>query len=131
MGNFISTLKVAKQPHPLKPEKAPERYANYISGRQLFYDWQREEAIHLSITQLDQEGNLTSAYDVDSALEQIRKCGEIVQNQMAFWNAFWTIPMGAYGVREGTLPGISFPRNAFNTINAASGATGGGMSTNL
>lgn len=130
-GNFISTLKIAKQPHPLEPQKAPERYANYISGRQLFYDWQREEAIHLSITQLDPEGNLTSAYDVDSAIDQIRKCGEIVQNQMAFWNAFWTIPMGAYGVREGTLPGISFPRNAFNTINAASGATGGGMSTNL
>jgi hypothetical protein len=50
---------------------------------------------------------------------------------MHFWNAFWTIPMGTYGPRPGTLPGIGFPRNAFNQINAASGATGGGMSTNL
>jgi hypothetical protein len=39
--------------------------------------------------------------------------------------------MGAYGPRAGTLPGIGFPRNAFNQINAASAATGGGMSTNL
>jgi hypothetical protein len=50
---------------------------------------------------------------------------------MHFWNAFWTIPMGVYGERKGSMPGIAMPRNAFNTINAASGATGGGMSTNL
>ena len=50
---------------------------------------------------------------------------------MRFWNAFWTIPMGVYGPREGGLPGIEMPRNAFNQMNAASGATGGGMSTNL
>jgi hypothetical protein len=50
---------------------------------------------------------------------------------MHFWNAFWTILMGAYGKREGTLEGIGFPRNEFNSINAATGATGGGMSTNL
>jgi hypothetical protein len=39
--------------------------------------------------------------------------------------------MGTYGERQGSIPGVAFPRNAFNTINAASGATGGGMSTNL
>jgi hypothetical protein len=39
--------------------------------------------------------------------------------------------MGTYGHREGGIPGVEFPRNAFNTINAASGATGGGMGTNL
>jgi hypothetical protein len=50
---------------------------------------------------------------------------------MHFWNAFWTVPMGTYGEREGSIPGIAFKRNAFNNINAASGATGGGMSTNL
>jgi hypothetical protein len=50
---------------------------------------------------------------------------------MHFWNAFWTILMGTYGHREGGIPGMEFPRNAFNAVNAASGATGGGMSTNL
>lgn len=39
--------------------------------------------------------------------------------------------MGTYGERPGTLPGMAFKRNGFNKINAASGATGGGMSTNL
>jgi hypothetical protein len=50
---------------------------------------------------------------------------------MHFWNAFWAIPMGTYGEREGTIPGVAFKRNGFNQINVASGATGGGMSTNL
>ena len=130
-GNFISTLKIVGRPHPLDPDMPPERYANHISGRQLFYDWDREDAIHLSITQLGNEGTAPPAYDVSTAIEELERCGELVRGQMAFWNAFWTIPMGAYGKREGTLEGISFPRNAFNTINAASGATGGGMSTNL
>ena len=62
---------------------------------------------------------------------EMRALGGMVRGQMHFWNAFWTIPMGTYGHREGGIPGIEFRRNAFNQMNAASGATGGGMSTNL
>ncbi len=130
-GNFISTKKVVNRPHPDDPSLPPERYANYVSGRQLFYDWEREDAIHLSIEQLGAEGTHPPAYAPDAAAEQLRRCGELVRGQMHFWNAFWTILMGAYGERPGTLPGFGFPRNAFNKMNAASGATGGGMSTNL
>ncbi|MBW2295268.1 MAG: hypothetical protein JRG94_23610, partial [Deltaproteobacteria bacterium] len=130
-GNYISTLKVVSRPHPLDPEMPPERYANYLSGRQLFYDWEREDAIHFSITQLGAEGTAPAAYTAKQAAEELRRCGELVRAQMHFWNAFWTIPMGIYGKRDGSLPGIEFPRNGFNTINAATGATGGGMSTNL
>jgi hypothetical protein len=136
-GNFISTLKVVGKPHPTDPELGPERYANYISGRQLFNDWQREEAIHLEIEAVDemdeQDAAATAslAYGPERAAAELRRCGELVRGQMHFWNAFWTILMGTYGHREGGIPGVEFPRNAFNTINAASGATGGGMSTNL
>ena len=130
-GNFISTLKVIDKAHPTDPAVQPERYATYVSGRQLFNDWESEEAIHLEITQLGNEGSHAPAYSPERAAQEIRHFGEIVQNQMVFWNAFWTIPMGTYGERPGTIPGIGFKRNAFNQINAASGATGGGMSTNL
>ena len=130
-GNFIGTRKVVDRPHPDDPSMPPERYANYISGRQLFYDWEREDAIHLSIVQLGAEGTHPPAYAPEAAAAQLRRCGELVRGQMHFWNAFWTILMGAYGERPGTIPGVGFPRNAFNKITAASGATGGGMSTNL
>lgn len=130
-GNFISTLKIVDKPHPVDANLGPERYASYISGRQLFYDWQHEEAIHFEITQLGAEGTHPPPYSAELAAREIRKFGEIVRNQMHFWNAFWTIPMGSYGERTGTIPGVAFKRNEFNRINVAAGATGGGMSTNL
>lgn len=130
-GNFISTLKAVERPHPDYPDLPPERHANYISGRQLFNDWEREDAIHLAIRQLGAEGKAAPAYDSARAAAELRRCGELVRGQMHFWNAFWTILMGTHGHREGGIPGVEFSRNAFNRINAASGATGGGMSTNL
>jgi hypothetical protein len=130
-GNFISTLKISEHPHPIDKSMPAERYANYISGRQLFNDWEHEEAIHFEITQTGAEGSHKEAYTAAVAAGEIRRFGQIVRNQIHFWNAFWTIPMGTYGEREGSIPGVAFPRNAFNKINAASGATGGGMSTNL
>tara|TARA_R110002124_G_scaffold4932_5_gene31039 strand:- start:111 stop:1508 length:1398 start_codon:yes stop_codon:yes gene_type:complete len=130
-GNFICTLKVTK-PREAEQSNEPElRYANYISGRQLFNDWEHEEAIHFEITQVGAEGTHAPPYTADAAAAELREFGCIVRNQMHFWNAFWTILMGTYGEREGSIPGVAFPRNRFNTINAASGATGGGQSTNL
>jgi len=130
VGNFISTLKIVDRPHPTNPELGPERYANYISGRQLFNDWEYEEAIHFEITPLAVVA-APPAYSAESAAAQLRELGQLVRNQMHFWNAFWAIPMGTYGERPGSIPGVAFTRNAFNNINVASGATGGGMSTNL
>ena len=130
-GGFISTLRVVNRPHPDEPEAPPERYASYVSGRQLFNDWEREDAIQLAIRPLGVEGPGHPEYGPAQAAAELRRCGELVRGQMHFWNAFWTVLMGSYGHREGGIPAVEFPRNAFNTINAASGATGGGMSTNL
>lgn len=130
-GNFISTLAIVNRPHPFDPDAPKERYASYISGRQLFNDWEHEEAIHLTLSPKNDDATSPEIYTVAKAAAEMRRCGEIMRGQMHFWNAFWTILMGTYGPREGGIPGVEFPRNRFNTINAASGATGGGMSTNL
>ena len=129
-GNFISTLKRVTRPHPRDSDMPPERFADYISGRQLFNDWEREDAIPLEIEALD-SGGVDDHYDAARAAAELRRCGELVRAPMHFWNSFWTVLMGTYGHREGGIPGVEFPRNAFNSVNAASGATGGGMGTNL
>jgi hypothetical protein len=128
-GNFISTHK--RLGRPLPDGSPDDRFAHHVSGRQLFYDWDREEAIHLEIEQIGREGEHPPPLDAATAAAALRRCGALVRGQMQFWNAFWTVLMGTYGERPGTLPGLGFPRNAFNRLNAASGATGGGMSTNL
>jgi hypothetical protein len=130
-GNFVSTLKVVSQPHPTDPSLPPQRFAQWLSGRQLFNDWAREDAIHFEMAPLDADADVARPYSAEQAAAELRRCGEIVRGQMHFWNAFWTVLMGTYGPRPGTLPGVGFPRNAFNRVNAASAATGGGMSTNL
>ncbi len=129
-GNFIATHKTVSRPHPFDPEVPNERFAMYASGRQLFNDWEHEEAIHLAIEPVG-DADPYLPYDPERAAAELRRCGELVRRQIGFWNAFWTIPMATYGPREGSIPGIGFTRNAFNQINAASGATGGGQSTNL
>jgi len=129
-GNFILTSRSVKRPNPLDPDAPNERAATYISGRQIFNDWENEEPIHLSLIHLDGD-EATLAYTPERAAAELRRCGKLVRGQMHFWNAFWTVLMGAYGEREGTIPGIGFPRNDFNRINSAAGETGGGMSTNL
>jgi hypothetical protein len=130
-GNFLSTLKIVNRPHPTDPTIGPERYATYVSGRQIFNDWAREDSAHLEITQNGAEGTSGEPLDPEKMVAQLHEFGRIVRNQMHFWNAFWTIPMGTYGEREGAIPGVAFPRNAFNKMNAASAATGGGMASNL
>ena len=130
-GNFVSTRKMVRQPGAEGEQERTERYANFISGRQLFNDWEHEEAIHFDIVQVGNEGTHPEAYSASEAAAELRRLGDVVRNQMHFWNAFWTIMMGTYGEREGSIPGVAFPRNNFNTVNAASGATGGGQSTNI
>ncbi len=130
-GNFVSTLKIVDRPHPTDPSIGCERHATMISGRQIFNDWAREDAVYFEIERLGDDGIPPEPYAPDRAADELRRFGRIVRNQMRFWNAFWTIPMGTYGAREGSIPGVAFPRNAFNQVNSASASTGGGMATNL
>ncbi|MFP6665592.1 MAG: hypothetical protein VCC00_15475 [Deltaproteobacteria bacterium] len=130
-GNFVSTHRRVGKPHPVDPEIGLDRFADYISGRQIFLDWDREDAIHLEIARVGGEGEVSEIYSWQRAAAELRRCGATAHNQIRFWNAFWTILMGTYGERPGTLPGIGFKRNEFNQMNVAGLATGGGMSTNL
>jgi len=130
-GNFIPTHRRSTRPHPDHRDASPDRHACWVSGRQLFYDWEREEPIHLSITRVGGEGEHPPPLTPERAAEQLRRMGELVQGQMRFWNEFYTVLLEVYGKRGGRTGERFMPRNAFNAVNAASGATGGGQSTNL
>ena len=76
------------------------------------------------------ERDAPPAYDPAAAAAALRRTGEIARGQVHFWNEFYDVLLETYGDRNGD--GKSFmPRNAFNAPNAASGATGGGMNTNI
>jgi hypothetical protein len=130
-GNFIATSRRASRANPDDPDGPRLRHACYLSGRQLFYDWEREDAVPLTITRLSAESDHPPPYDPETAAAQLRRMGELVRGQMHFWNEFYTVLLETYGKRDGEEGERFMPRNAFNQPNAASGATGGGQSTNI
>lgn len=127
-GNFMCTRK----PPSRNSESTDDRYATFISGRQLFYDWENEEAIHLSITNLDRIGDHPPALAPETAAAELRKMGSIIQGQMQFWMEFYDKLLNANGTQDPASGGkYFFPVNGYNKPNSASGDTGGGMSTNV
>ncbi len=127
-GNFICTH---KPPNKYSKDGAG-RYATYISGRQLFYDWENEEPIHLTITSLDHVGGHPAAITPAKAAENLRRMGSIINGQMRFWLDFYDKVLNVNGNQGKPEDGkYFFPINGYNKPNAASADTGGGMSTNV
>lgn len=122
-GNFIGTQRISRR-------SGQKFYAEHLTVRSLFHDWEREESAELLICRLDKIGEHPPALDPLGAAAALRRVGEIVDNQTCFWNKFYDVILEAHGDRNGD--GVSFmPRNAFNAPAAASLATGGGQSTNV
>ncbi len=120
-GNFL----------PTRTKRGEREYVcDYVSGRQLFYDWEREDPVDLVITRIGAEREHPPAYSPAAAAAQLRRAGALARGQMHFWNEFYAVLLETYGDMNGD--GKRFmPRNAFNDPNAAAAATGGGMSTNI
>jgi hypothetical protein len=126
-GNFIPTR---KPPNRRNPEGG-DRYAEYLSGRQLFYDWENEEPIHLSIECLDPDPLHPAALSPEKAAASLRRMGAIVRGQMRFWLEFYDVVLNCNQTHEHDGRPYFMPVNAYNQPNAASSDTGGGMSSNI
>ncbi len=127
-GNFICTRK----PPGKRDSHGEDRYATFISGRQLFYDWETEVAIPLTITPLDRVGLHPEPLDAAQAAQNLRNMGGIIRGQMHFWLDFYDKILnikGSHGTPEDGQ--FFFPINGYLKPNAAGAATGGGMSTNV
>lgn len=103
----------------------------YVSGRQLFYDWERERPIHLSITPLDNIGGHPQPLTPEKASANLKRMGSIVRGQMRFWLNFYDKVLNCNQTYDPDGGRYFMPINAYNKPNAASGETGGGMSTNI
>jgi hypothetical protein len=130
-GNFIATHRESSRPDPTGVVEGTDRYADYLSGRQLFYDWAREDAVALTIESLDHSGESPAPYTPAQAAEELKQAGSLVRGQMHFWNEFYTVLLETYGKRDGSDGERFMPRNKFNEPNAAARETGGGQSTNI
>lgn len=129
-GNFMHTHTTRKRKQEDGSEIERKYVAQQVMLRELFCDWENEDLLDLFIYRNDRLGLPVPEYDPKTASQQMRRAGEITRNQVHFWNEFYAVVCEAYGKIKGE--GERFmPRNSFNTPNAASLATAGGMATNV
>lgn len=134
-GNFVASRKVrpAREPGGV----ATVHVARHLTLRELFHDWEHEDALDLELLSLDDDGRSPAPFspasvplDAARAAAQLRHMAAIVENQMKFWNEFYAVVLETHADMNGD--GKRFmPRNDFNAPNAATLATGGGQSTNV
>lgn len=124
-GNFIATTKTRIN---RETGARTEYVGRFLSGRQLFHDWEREDAVELTIERVGDTA--APPLDAAGAIAAMQRAGALARGQMHFWNAFYDQVLETYGDRNGD--GACFmPRNALNPPNALGLATGGGQSTNI
>lgn len=116
-GNFIASREETK-------------VARFLIVRMLFGDWENEASPDLQIVRIGQAGAHPPPIDPVGAATKMRRVGEIVANQMKFWNEFYDVVLEAHGDRNGD--GRTFmPHNGLNEPARANLATGGGQCTNV
>lgn len=122
-GNFIPTYRPAEGVRE-------EAVANHVVLRELFHDWEREDNLELQIVRVGADSEHPLPLDPERAAVQMRRLGEIVRNQMLFWNEFYTVLLETHADMNGD--GKRFmPRNEFNEPMLSTMAIGGGQSTNV
>ncbi|RMD85095.1 MAG: hypothetical protein D6815_02655, partial [Candidatus Dadabacteria bacterium] len=125
-GNFILS----------RTESHGQQYVGrYLTVRELFHDWANEDLLDLEILRVGCETAPRPPIDEAGAIGMMRTIGNLTNNQMRFWNAFYTQLLETYGKteiglsKEGEPPFM--PLNDMNEPNALGIATGGGQSTNI
>ncbi|MFN8627039.1 MAG: hypothetical protein U0587_13795 [Candidatus Binatia bacterium] len=130
VGNFIATKSTVPWTTPDGTATQVEHTAQYIVGRELFGDWEREDALDLQLVRVGAEGTHPRPLDPAAAAAQMRRLGETVNHQVRFWNQYYAILLETYGDMNGD--GKRFmPRNALNPPLAPSAQLGAAQATNI
>jgi hypothetical protein len=123
-GNFLPTRKHLECK---ATGEAGVRKAQWLSIREIFSDWEYEQALDMDIVRLDSVG--TSKPPIDSAFvaEKLVKIAEELPNQIRFWNLLQEFPLemraDANGDGKRNLPvnGVNPPQPPF-TAGGVAGA---------
>lgn len=119
-GNFLPTqaaLSCASASD--ESEETETRQARFVSVREIFSDWEAEEALELSIERIDQPGERRPPHTSDAMAEKMARIGERVANQVWFWNQLHEFGLEVDGDRnldgERSMPvnGLNPPRPPF------------------
>jgi len=123
-GNFLPTRKHLECK---ATGKAGIRTAKWLSVREIFSDWEFEQALDMDIVRLDSVGASKPPINASFVAEKLAKIGEELPNQIRFWNLLQEFPLemrsDANGDGRRNLPvnGVNPPQPPF-TAGGVAGA---------
>jgi hypothetical protein len=109
-GNFIATKALVSWIEPDGTTKQAQHTARCLYVRELFYDWEREEALELQIVRVGAEGTHPGVLELEAAVRQMKRAGEIARNHMRYWNEYQAVLLELYGAKR-TAGTWQTPRN--------------------
>lgn len=121
-GNFLPTR---RQLECKATGKMEVRKARWLSVREIFSDWEYEQALDLDIVRLDSVGAAKPAITADFVAEKLGKIGRELPNQIRFWNLLQEFPLEMRGDSNGdgrrNLPvnGVNPPEVPFTAAGVA------------
>jgi hypothetical protein len=93
--------------------------ARWLAVREMFSDWEFEQALDLDIVRLDSIGQSKPPIEATFVAEKLAKIGEELPKQIRFWNLLQKYPLETYddangdGRRNQPLNGINQPAPPF------------------
>lgn len=93
--------------------------ANWLAVREIFSDWEHEQAMDLDIVRVDNIGGSKPPITADFVAKKLEKIGEELPNQIRFWSLLMAFPLEMYSDANGdgrrNLPvnGINPPEPPF------------------
>jgi hypothetical protein len=121
-GNFICTR---------TEHEGVEQQCNYIICRELFADWENEQAIDMNIVRLDKIGQPQPAITPEKVIANFDSLGKVVNAQMRFWNDFFATILDGYGDSPLKTP-VAFPGpNKLNNPAPPTAQVGAAQATNV
>lgn len=115
-GNFLPTQKSMTCKTTGKTAVAK---AQYLAVREIFSDWEYEEALDMNIERLDSVGLTKAPITPEFVARKLAKIGEELPNQIRFWNMLMAFPLEFYadmnkdGRRNLPVNGINAPAPPF------------------
>jgi hypothetical protein len=129
-GNFLPSRAEKSGPLPQGQVTDAPLSARRLFVREVFGDWEREEALELEIVRVGMEGRQPRPRTSADMAAQLRRVGELVRNQVRFWNLFYGVVLDPFGTATEKRPS-HLPRNGLIDPAPANLATGGGQATNF
>jgi hypothetical protein len=129
-GNYIPSATAAGTSLQRGDVARTDVFAHKLYVRELFGDWEGEDALELCIEREGFAGRGPAPRLAAQTADQMRQLGRLVRNHIRYWNSMYGVVLDPFGRAAERRPN-HLAKNGLAQPKPASTAGGGGQSTNF